>query len=67
MNLILRTAALAVAFVLVAASPARAEEAKMTGVVTKIEVAKDKKSAVATLKDRRRDAAEVRAEHHRRR
>lgn len=45
-----RAAALALAFVLAAPSLARAEE-KLTGVVTKIELAKDRRSAVATLKD----------------
>jgi hypothetical protein len=41
----------AVAVLLGLASPARAEEVKMTGVVTKLDVAADKKSAVAVLKD----------------
>lgn len=41
----------AVAVLLGLASPARAEEVKLTGVVTKLDVAADKKSAVATLKD----------------
>lgn len=42
--------ALAVAFALATPAAARAE-GKVTGVVTKIDVAKDGKSAVATLKD----------------
>lgn len=50
LNVVARVAALAVALVLGTASVARAEQ-KMTGVVTKIDVAKDKKSAVAILKD----------------
>jgi hypothetical protein len=41
----------AAAVLLGLALPARAEELKMTGVVTKLDVAKDKKSAVAVLKD----------------
>jgi hypothetical protein len=49
MKLLIQGAALAVAFAL--AAPARAEDARLVGVVTKIEVAKDGKSAVATLKD----------------
>lgn len=51
MRTLVRAAALAVAFALAAASPARAAEAKMTGVVEKLDVAPDKKSAVAVLKD----------------
>jgi hypothetical protein len=47
---LVQSAVLAVAFVLATPSAARAE-GKVTGVVTNIEVAKDKKSAVATLKD----------------
>jgi hypothetical protein len=43
-------AALVFALALAVPSVARAEE-KMTGVVTKLDVAKDKKSAVAVLKD----------------
>jgi len=50
MKNLIRAAALALAFVLATASPARAEE-KMTGTVTKLDVATDKKSAVAVLKD----------------
>lgn len=50
MKKLLAAASLAVAFVLVTATPARAEE-KMLGTVQKIVVAKDGKSAVATLKD----------------
>lgn len=46
----LAKAALALALLFAAASPARAEE-KMTGTVTTLEVAQDKKSAVAVLKD----------------
>jgi tetrahydromethanopterin S-methyltransferase subunit D len=44
-------AALAGAVLLATPSVADAAEAKLTGVVTKIDVAKDGKSAVATLKD----------------
>lgn len=50
MKTLIRAAALAVAFVLATATPAQAED-KLVGVVTKIEVAKDGKSATATLKD----------------
>ncbi len=50
MKKLLSAVALAVAFTLVTATPARAEE-KLLGTVTKIAVAKDAKSAVATLKD----------------
>jgi co-chaperonin GroES (HSP10) len=50
MKKLIAAVALAVAFALVTATPARAEE-KLLGTVTKIDVAKDKKSAVATLKD----------------
>jgi len=56
MKKLLSAVALAVAFVLVTATPAQAEE-KLLGTVTKIEVAKDKKSAVATLKDSKTAAA----------
>jgi hypothetical protein len=45
-----QAASLALALLLVTPSAARAEE-KMTGVVTQIDVAKDRKSAVAILKD----------------
>lgn len=51
MKTLVQAAALAVAFVLATAAPARAAEEKLVGVVTKIDVAKDGKSAVATLKD----------------
>ena len=51
MRRLVQAAALAVAFVLATAAPARAEEQKMTGVVTKLDVAADGKSAVAVLKD----------------
>ena len=50
MTRILKTAALAVAVALAVPAAAGAEE-KVTGVVTRIDVAKDGKSAVATLKD----------------
>jgi hypothetical protein len=50
MKKLLSAVALAVAFTLVTATPAQAEE-KLLGTVTKISVAKDGKSAVATLKD----------------
>jgi hypothetical protein len=50
MKKLLSAVALAVAFALVTATPAFAEE-KLLGTVTKIDVAKDGKSAVATLKD----------------
>lgn len=50
MKTLIQAAAIAVAFVLATPSVARAET-KVTGVVTKIDVAKDGKSAVATLKD----------------
>jgi hypothetical protein len=50
MKKLLSAVALAVAFVLATAHPALAEE-KLLGTVTKLDVAKDKKSAVATLKD----------------
>lgn len=50
MKTLLKTLAVAVAFVLVTAAPALAEE-KMSGAVTAIDVAKDGKSAVAKLKD----------------
>jgi len=50
MKKLIQAAVLASAFVLATASPARAEE-KMNGTVTKLDVAKDKKSAVAVLKD----------------
>lgn len=50
MRKLIQAATLAFAFVLATASPARAEE-KLTGVVTKLDVAKDGKSAVAVLKD----------------
>jgi hypothetical protein len=50
MKKLLSAVALAVAFTLVTATPAQAEE-KMLGTVTKIAVSKDGKSAVATLKD----------------
>ena len=50
MKRLLKTLAVAVAFVLVTAAPALAER-KMSGAVTSIEVAKDGKSAVAKLKD----------------
>lgn len=57
MKKIIQAASLAFALVLAAASPARAEE-KLTGAVTKLDVAKDGKSAVAVLKDSK-TAAEV--------
>jgi len=47
---LLAATAVGVTLLLLSAAPARAEE-KMSGVVTKIDVAKDGKSAVATLKD----------------
>ncbi len=50
MKKLLSAVALAVAFTLATATPAHAEE-KLLGTVTKIVVAKDGKSAVATLKD----------------
>ena len=50
MKKIIQAAVLAFAVVLATASTARAEE-KVNGTVTKLEVAKDKKSAVAVLKD----------------
>ncbi len=50
MKKLLSAVALAVAVVLVTPHAAQAEE-KMLGTVTKIQVAADKKSAVATLKD----------------
>jgi hypothetical protein len=50
MRKLIQAAAVAIAFVLATPSAARAET-KFTGVVTKIDVAKDGKSAVATLKD----------------
>jgi len=50
MKKLIQAAALAFAFVLATPSPARAGE-KLTGTVTKLEVATDKKSAVAVLKD----------------
>ncbi|MGB8930361.1 MAG: hypothetical protein WCC48_03815 [Anaeromyxobacteraceae bacterium] len=56
MKKLISALALAVAFVLVTATPARAEE-KMLGTVTKIDVSKDGKSAVATLKDSKTAAA----------
>jgi hypothetical protein len=43
--------AAAVAVLVALAPPARADEVKLTGVVTKLDVAKDKKAAVAVLKD----------------
>jgi len=48
---LVRAAALAVAIVLATAAPALAEEKKMTGTITKLDVAADAKSAVAVLKD----------------
>jgi hypothetical protein len=56
MKKLLSAVALAVVFTLVTATPAMAEE-KMLGTVTKITVAKDGKSAVATLKDSKSGAA----------
>lgn len=56
MKKLLSAVALSVAFVLATATPARAEE-KMLGTVTNIVVAKDGKSAVATLKDSKSGAA----------
>ncbi|HSM92569.1 MAG TPA: hypothetical protein VLT47_06730 [Anaeromyxobacteraceae bacterium] len=50
MKKLISAVSLAVAFVLVTPHAARAEE-KMLGTVTSISVAKDGKSAVATLKD----------------
>jgi preprotein translocase subunit Sec63 len=50
MKKLLSAVALAVAFTLATAAPAQAED-KMLGTITKIVVAKDGKSAVATLKD----------------
>lgn len=52
MTRLLTALALSIPFVLLTASPARAEE-KVLGPVTRIEVAKDGKSAVATLKDKK--------------
>lgn len=47
-----RLVSLAAAAVLLGlALPARAEEVKLTGVITRLDVAKDRKSAVAVLKD----------------
>ena len=58
MKKLLSVVALAVAFTLVTATPATAlAEEKLLGTVTRIEVAKDKKSAVATLKDSKTAAA----------
>jgi hypothetical protein len=57
MKRIIQAASLAVVLVLAGASPARAEE-KVTGAVTKLDVAKDKRSALAVLKDSK-TAAEV--------
>lgn len=57
MNRIVKAVSLAVSLVLATASPALAEE-KLLGAVTKLDVAKDKKSAVAVLKDSK-TAAEV--------
>lgn len=57
MNRIVKAVSLAVALVLATASPALAEE-KLLGAVTRLDVAKDKKSAVAVLKDSK-TAAEV--------
>jgi hypothetical protein len=56
MKKLLSLVALAVAFALVTATPALAEE-KLLGTVTKIDVAKDGKSAVATLKDSKTGAS----------
>jgi hypothetical protein len=50
MKKLLSAVALAVAFTLATATPALAEE-KLLGTVTKIAVAQDGRSAVATLKD----------------
>lgn len=51
MKKLLSAVALAVAFTLATAAPALAAEAKLLGTVTRIDLAKDGKSAVATLKD----------------
>lgn len=56
MNRLLTAFALSIAVVLATASPARAEETVL-GSVTRIEVARDGKSAVATIKDKRTAAA----------
>lgn len=50
MKRLLAALSLAVAFVLVTATPARAED-KILGALTSVEVSKDGKSAVAKLKD----------------
>jgi hypothetical protein len=51
MHRLIQAIPLALAFVMATAVPVRAEDVKMVGVLTKLEVAKDGKSAVATLKD----------------
>ena len=51
MKKLLAAAALAVAFVLATTSPAFAAETKLSGTVTQIRLAADKKSAEATVKD----------------
>lgn len=56
MKKLLSAVALAIAFTLVTATPALAEE-KMLGTVAKLDVSKDGKSAVATLKDSKSAAA----------
>ncbi len=57
MNRIVKAVFLAVALVLATAFPALAEE-KLLGAVTRLDVSKDKRSAVAVLKDSK-TAAEV--------